>query len=268
MSRDILDLPPPLADHTLAYGSLPLQEGDLRLPPGPGPHPVVVTIHGGFWRNRYDRAYMGHAAAALTARGFATWNIEYRRLGDAGGGWPGTFEDVAAAFDFLSALAPTYGLDPARAITLGHSAGGHLALWLAARRRIAPGSPLVRPDAPLPMGAVSLAGVVDLRAAWELALSDRVVEEFLGGTPHSVPDRYQNASPFALLPLDVPQILVHGTLDESVVYAISARYVEAVRARGGAARLITLEGVEHFAPVDPRSAAWPLVVEAVLSLFT
>jgi len=142
-SEDILTLPAPPADARIAYGPDPLQFGDLRLPTaasggGDGPFPLVVLIHGGYWRNRYDLAYFGHAAAALTATGFATWNIEYRRVGDAGGGWPGTLLDVAAATDYARTLAATQPIDLDRVVALGHSAGGQLAAWLAARRRLAP----------------------------------------------------------------------------------------------------------------------------------
>jgi acetyl esterase/lipase len=263
MSRAILDLAPPPAGLIVPYGPDPLQVVDQRLPPGPGPHPLVVTIHGGFWRNRYDRLYMGHLAAALTAQGYASWNIEYRRLGDAGGGWPGTLQDAAAALDHLRAVAQEYALDPARVITLGHSAGGHLAFWLAARRRLPATSPLYHPDPLPPAGAIALGGVVDLRAAWEMALSDQVVESFLGAPPDAIPERYAAASPYELLPLGVPQILIHGTADESVPYAIAERYAATARALGDDARLITLDGVDHFDPVDPRSAVWPTVLDAV-----
>lgn len=266
MSREILDLAPPPAGATLSYGPDPAQVIDVRLPPGPGPHPVVVVIHGGFWRNRFDRLYMGHLAAALIAHGYATWNIEYRRLGDPGSGWPGTLLDAAAALDHLRTAAPRYPIDLARVITAGHSAGGHLAFWLAARPRLPASSVLYRRD-PLPLaGAIAFGGVVDLRAAWEMALSDRVVESFLGASPDAAPERYDSASPYALLPFGVPQILIHGTADESVPHVIAARYAETARARGDDARLISLEGVDHFDPVDPRSPVWPTVLDAVRAL--
>src|SRR5579875_2539599 len=136
-SRDILFTPAPTADERIFYGDDDeVQFGDLRLPSGPGPHPVVMTIHGGFWRAAFDLQYMGLICNALRGAGIATWNVEYRRVGQPGGGWPGTFRDVARAADHLRALAPRYSLDLARVVALGHSAGGHLALWLAARPRI------------------------------------------------------------------------------------------------------------------------------------
>lgn len=266
MSREIMDLPSPPSDWRLKYGPHPLQVADLRLPPGPGPHPVAVTIHGGYWRARRDRHYFGHLAAALTARGLATWNIEYRRIGDQDGGWPGTLHDVAQAADHLPSLAREYALDLSRVITVGHSAGGQLALWLAGRRRLQEDDPLYSAH-PLPLtGALSLAGVIDLCTAWEMGLSDRVVEEFLGGSPETVPERYASASPLELLPLGTPHVLIHGTADEDVPYSISQRYAAAAVKQGDKARLITLEGGDHFDLVDPRSAVWPTVLEAVAVL--
>ncbi len=269
MSREIMDLPPPAADLRLAFGPHPLQVADLRLPSTPPPHPVVVMVHGGFWRARRDRAYMGHLCAALSGAGFATWNIEYRRLGHENGGWPGTFEDVALATDHLPVVAPLYELDLGRLIAMGHSAGGHLALWLAARHRIPAGAPLHAAD-PLPLrGAVSLAGVVDLCTGATLEMGEpdeHIVERFLGGTPESVPERYAMGSPFELLPLGLPQVLIHGTADEDVPYLLSERYAAIAAQLGDPAHLVTLPDMDHFAPVDPRSPAWQHVLEATRSL--
>jgi len=170
MSSDILTLPAPAPDERVPYGSDPAQFGDLRLPAGSGPHPVAVVIHGGFWRAAYSLEHIGHLCAALTAAGVATWSLEYRRLGQPGGGWPGTLLDVGQGVDTLRAIAPGRPLDLERVLAIGHSAGGHLALWVAARPRLPVGSPLHAPS-PLPLrGAVSLAGVADLRRAWELQL--------------------------------------------------------------------------------------------------
>ena len=220
-SRNILELPAPPADKRLPYRSDPLQFGDLRLPPGPGPHPVVIVIHGGFWRAAYDLEHIGHLCAALTRAGVATWSLEYRRLGNPGGGWPGTLLDVGNGADYLRTLAPTYRLDLTKVVAIGHSAGGHLALWLAARRRLPPGSALYTADPPPLRGVVSLAGVADLRRAWELRLSSNVAATFLGGAPDEVPDRYKLASPIELLPLGVPQRLIHGAKDAIVPLEIS-----------------------------------------------
>ncbi len=230
---DILDLSAPPADARHAYGPAPPQFGDLRLPPGPGPHPVAVVIHGGFWRAAYDLTHIGHLAAALTRAGVATWSLEYRRLGDPGGGWPGTLRDVGAGVDYLRTLAATVPLDLGCVVTVGHSAGGQLAAWAAGRARLPAGSRVATPD-PLPLrGVVALAGVLDLPRAWALGLSKGVVADFLGGTPATVPDRYAQASPQALLPLGVPQRLLHGTADDTVPFAISAAYQAAGCGRRG-----------------------------------
>ncbi len=262
----ILLRPAPPADHRLAYGPDALHFGDLRLPSGPGPHPLAIAIHGGFWRARYDLGYFGHVCAALTAAGVASWNVEYRRLGDPGGGWPGTLLDVARAADFARELAPTYHLDLDRVTSIGHSAGGHLAFWLAGRRRIPATSAIFTPD-PLPLrAAVALAGVLDLARAEELRLSENVTRELLGGAPAVVPERYAAASPIALLPLGVRQLLIHGTEDDSVPFAISERYAQAVVAAGDPTTLLALPGAGHFELVDPAAKEWPTVLDAVLLL--
>ena len=262
----MLETPAPPADARMAYGDITHQFGDLRLPRGAGPHPVVVMVHGGFWRARYDLEHVGHLCADLTHRGYATWSLEYRRIGHPGGGWTGTFEDVARGLDHVRALATHYPLDLKRVVVMGHSAGGHLALWLAGRKRLKPGQPLY--DAhPLELrGAVSLAGVTDLERAFELRLSGGVVESLLGGTPQQVPERYKLASPAALLPLGVKQVLVHGTEDSIVPYSLSQGYYERAHALGDPVRLVELKGAEHFDVIDPRGKEWPRIVEAVASL--
>lgn len=266
LSEDILTRPAPPADRRIAYDPGPGQFGDLRLPRGAGEYPIALLLHGGYWRARYDLAYMGHIAAALTVRGWATWNVEYRRIGDAGGGWPGTFSDVAAAADALRALAAPYALDLTRAVAVGHSSGGHLALWLAGRARIPASSPLAC-GSPLPLaGVVALAGVPDLRRAWALHLSNDATHLLLGGAPDVVGDRYAATSPYDLLPLGTRQVLVHGTSDAHVPFELSARYVDAAHAAGDDVRLHALDGADHFALIDPRSPVWPLVAAEVLRL--
>jgi acetyl esterase/lipase len=200
--------------------------------------------------------------------GAATWNIEYRRIGS--GGFPATFHDVARAVDHLRELSPMHDLDMARVVALGHSAGGHLALWAAARDRIPQDNVILpRDSAPLALrAAISLAGVVDLHAAWKYYLSDRVVEEFLGGPPSDFPERHAVGSPMELIPLRVPQVLVHGTEDENVPFDISRAYHAAAIARGDDANLIPLDGAGHFECVDPRSREWSRVLDQVLPLIT
>ncbi len=254
VGREILDLPAPPPDARIRYGPDPLHFADLRLPSGPGPHPVVIVIHGGFWRAKFGLEYAGHMCEALRAPGAATWNLEYRRMGHDGGGWPGTCEDVVAGARQLAELSSRYSLDLRRVAAMGHSAGGHLALWLAAERAL-----------PL-RGVVSLAGVADLKRAWELRLGDGVVEQFLGATPDEAPERYAQASPIERLPLHVPSRLVCGTEDDIVPIEISRRFVEAAARRGDDARLVPLDGAGHFEPVDPRTPEWSIVCSVVLDL--
>ncbi len=250
----------------IPYGADAQNFGILRVPRAEGPHPVVVVIHGGFWRALYDLEYIEPVCDALTDAGAATWSIEYRRLG-SGGGFPATFYDVSLALDYLRELAPTHQLDLSRVVTLGHSAGGHLAVWAAARQWIPLDNPILpRNSAPLALrAAISLAGVVDLYACWRYHLSNQVVEEFLGGAPQEFPERYAVASPMELLPLGVRQVLVHGTEDDNVPYEISRAYHAAAVARGDDATLVTLPGAGHFECVDPRSREWSAVKSAVLA---
>ncbi len=262
-SEQVLTHPPPPADHRFPYGTDPNQFGDLRLPEGDGPHPVLVFIHGGYWRARYDLEHTGHLCAAFTTIGIATWNIEYRRLGNPGGGWPGTFRDIAQGIKFLRVLALKYSLDLDQVIVMGHSAGGHLALWVAAARNIPESSPIAI-NQPLPLcGVVSLAGVSDLNLAWELGLSDRAVEELLEGGPEEHPKRYAHTSPMELLPLGVYQVLIHGTRDMEVPFELSERYYASALASGDDVTFIPLPDIGHFELIDPNSQAWQYVHDAL-----
>jgi acetyl esterase/lipase len=251
----------------LHYGSEPLQFGELYIPNGHGPHPVVILIHGGFWRARYGLSLMTGLARDLAERGIAAWNIEYRRIGDVGGGWPGTLQDVACAADYLRTIASTYSLDTERVVAVGHSAGGHLALWLAARARLTKDNPLTVNDTPLPLkGVISLAGAMDLEYVWQLHLSNDAAAELLGGTPGEVPERYAAASPAALLPLGVSQVLIHGTADANVPLTVSQVYARKAKKAGDSVTLIELPNAEHFVVIDPHSAAWELIVGEIQKL--
>ena len=267
-SARLLALDPPPADVRIPYGPDPLQFGDLRLPPGPGPWPVAVVVHGGFWKAAYSLDHIGWLCQALTRAGYATWSLEYRRVGQPGGGWPGTFLDLAQGVRHVRLLAGRYPLDAARVAVVGHSAGGHLALWVAGAHRVPAASPLRVEDSLPVRGAVSLAGVNDLRRAWEMRLGSDAVAALLGGGPDDHPDRYAAASPQALLPLGVRQALVHGTADPNVPYELGQRYHEAAQAAGDDAVLLTLPDLGHFEVIDPYSDAWPAVRQAVAHVLT
>ena len=255
-SDDILKLPPPPCDAHLSYGTDHNQFGELRLPKGKGSFPVVMNIHGGFWRAKYDLAHAGHLCAALTAKGIATWNAEYRRVGNPGGGWPATFEDIRNAYRFLPQIAKRYNLDMARTVVMGHSAGGQLALCLAAHE-----SSVQR--------VVSLAGVVDLQQAWQLHLSDNAVVEFLGGKPSEVPEHYCEADPMQLaISHGTTQWLIHGAGDDIVPSYFSRNYAEQKKKRGEDVHYLEISTAGHFDLIDPRSNAWPKVENTVLHLLS
>lgn len=266
--EEIAGLPHPPADHRVAYGSDPQQFGELRLPPGPGPHPVAVIVHGGCWRSQFTLEHITPLSAALTRAGTATWTLEYRRVGNPGGGWPGTFQDVARGVDHLRELARTHPLDLSRVVTVGHSAGGHLALWAAARHRLPAESPLFTPD-PLPVrGVVPLAAISDLAAyaPGPPGSCNAMVPALLGGTPAEVPARYAQGSPSELLPLGVPVRLVHGARDPIVPLEQSRSYERRARAAGDDARLRAVEGAGHFDVIAPHAPAYRAVEEAVREL--
>jgi acetyl esterase/lipase len=226
------------------YGAHDDQHAVLRLPDGPGPHPVAVVLHGGFWRATFTKANTEAVAAALAEEGWASWNVEYRRVG-AGGGYPATLADIAAACQALAHVAAP--LDLGKTVAVGHSAGGQLALWAAAERLVG--------------GAVSLAGVSDLAAA--VALGAGAAVELMGGTVEELPAAYADADPSQRLPLGVATLLVHGTADDRVPIAQSRRFAARARAAGDECRLLELPGAGHFAVIDPRSSYWPQIAAAI-----
>lgn len=231
------------------YGPGRDQHGDLWLPVGAGPWPVAVVLHGGFWKDRYRKGLMDRVCADLVRRGWAAWNLEYRRVG-GGGGWPATLEDVAAGVDLLADLARSAPLDLSCVVTVGHSAGGQLALWVAGRAdsRVAVA------------GVVGLAPVSDLVEADRLGLGGHATRRFLGGPAARVPERYAAASPAARLPLGIPQLLVHGVEDDTVPVSMSAGYAAAASRAGDDVEVVVVPGIGHMEVIDPRETeAWGAV---------
>jgi len=255
----VLTEPPPPGLRE-AYGSAPSQHVWIRRPPGTERLRTLVMIHGGYWRAAYDAAHVGHLCADLSGRGWATVALEYRRIGEQGGAWPGTLTDVSAALDALPGLARKHGLDLDRGVWMGHSAGGHLALW-AVTRSSAPGA-LRRPSW-RPRRVVGLAPVSDLTEADKLQLSRHVTVELMGGTAKEQPGRYADGSPAEHLPLRVPVVVIHGTKDDVVPLAMNRSYVERARKVGDDVRLVMPEDVDHFDVIDPKSTVWPQVVAAL-----
>ena len=242
----------------LRYGDHDAAFGDLWLPSDPaGRVPVVVLIHGGFWRDSFGLDLMDGLAASVAATGWAAWNIEYRRVG-GGGGYPETFDVVAAAIDHLADVDAPVDLD--RVALVGHSAGGQLAVWAAGRTSLPSGADWADPPV-RPRLAVSQAGVLDLVDCAETGLGSGACVDLLGGTPTDVPDRYARTSPVALVPADAPVFALHGTADANVPLSQTERYVVAAEAAGGVVGVQVLEGVDHFDVIDPDHDAWSVVLD-------
>jgi acetyl esterase/lipase len=268
--EDLAALPSRAPDRRIAYGTDSSQYGELRVPAGTGPHPLVILIHGGCFKAAYASAhYFGAMADALKADGIATWNIEYRRLGEAGGGWPGTYLDVGRAVDHVRAIAGEYHLDLGRIVVVGHSAGGHLAMWTAARHRLTKTSELFAAN-PLPVrGVMDLAGPVDMTAnipGYEALCRDTVISSLLGGTPTAVPDHYAQTSAIKLLPLGIRQVLVVGSHEDFVPLPLVDAYVQAATQAGDQVHRIVIPGAGHFEIASPLSFTWPQVKAAIRSL--
>ena len=260
-----LTAPPP--DHRIPYGPGPLQFGNLRLPRGKaGPHPVVLFIHGGCWLSQYDIAHAAPFEQALADSGFAVWSFEYRRVGNEGGGWPGTFTDIAQGADFLRELAPRYALDLSRVIASGHSAGGEFALWLAGRKKIPRASPLYTADPLVVHGVLGLAPAPDLEGLHASGVCGNVINRLMGGSPAEQPDRYAAASPMQLVPIAVPQVMVIGAQDRMWA-PIGRSYLARALAAGDS----TVQAVEapesgHFDLLAPTTSTWPIVFTALKQL--
>lgn len=247
-----------------SYGFGPIQVGELRLPPGKGPFPVAVVIHGGCWlKGQGDMRTTAPLATALTARGFATWNIEYRQLGDPGAEWPGAFEDWALAIDHLRFLAKTEPLDLKRVVVVGHSAGALGAAWLALRPQL---SGKLRGDDPVAVKAmVNIDGPDDLVRFLPVqndVCGSAVIERLLGGTPETAPDHYRDGNPGQRLPLHVPQLLVASAL---LTGQAADAYADRARAAGDRVEVLKLENAGHFDIIAPGTPAWTRVEDFVVS---
>jgi acetyl esterase/lipase len=272
---DLANAPVPAGAHRIAYGTDPLQFGELRVPSTPGPHPVAIVVHGGCWLaklgnlapNAVALDNMRPVAAALTDAGIATWNIEYRRLGNEGGGWPGTFRDVGSAADFLRTLAGERQLDLTRVIAIGHSAGGHLAMWLATRSKLTNTSDLYVGNPLRLSGVVDLDGPADLKATIPLqqpVCGAPVVTDLLGGSPEERPERYRDGSPVERLPLGVPQAFFAGRMFAAQV----PPYEAASKRAGDTVATTVLPTATHFVFIDPQSDVWPQVLSSVRRLLS
>lgn len=271
-SLEAREVPAPDTVVVRRVGALELRS-ELRVPTTPGPHPVVVVIHGGCWVTKFaDTRYMRPMAEALRQAGFATYNIAYRRADQDGGAWPGTFLDIETAAASLRDLAPRYALDLTRVIASGHSAGAHLALWLAAQRKLPTSSAIHAQQAPLPLkGVVALDGPGDLLPAnpgITRICGGPVLEQVLATPPDANADRWREASPAAWLPLGVPQVMVRGGLDAGMAglgprEGTMTSYFERARAAGDSTWVVEADLTSHFAMLDPQNPAFRLVLAAV-----
>ena len=266
---DVLKIPTEAADHRISYGTDQFQFGDLRLPSTEGPHKVVVIIHGGCWVSAIaDLTLMDAMATQLTKDGYATWNLEYRRIGDPGGAWPNTFLDIAKGINFLREIAPKYNLDLDHVVVTGHSAGGHLSLWQGLQEQIPEDSDIFHPD-PLPVsGIVSLAGIVDPNTYLlrEGSSCGSHVDELLGGLPEDQPQRYVEGSPIALLPTNIPTVLITGQQDETVPLRHILPYYEKAKASKSKIKNIAVDNAAHFEVISPGSTAWPAISKSIKKL--
>ncbi|MCF6189461.1 MAG: alpha/beta hydrolase [Cocleimonas sp.] len=262
--EDYTNLTPVKADHRLSYGEHPEQYADLYLPKQSNKkgHPVIILIHGGCWRAQFGLAQLGQLSQALTTLGFAVYNLEFRRLGN-GGGWPVTFEDVALGADSLKDIAKKYSLDLSKVISMGHSAGGHLALWLAGRHHLPKNSSLRRDDPLQIHQVIALAGIPDLEAGVEQNICRGACQALAGGLPKDIPNIYQQASPHHLLPFNIPQWHIVGELDPIVPVEYLTPYIESAK-RHDEVHFEVIPNIGHFEMVMPDSIAWATIKKILL----
>lgn len=262
---DLLERPRPAADAEIRYGDNQLQVVDLWLPKGKGPHPTVLMVHGGCWQTEIaDRRIMDWIADDLRKRGIAVWNIDYRGVDRAGGGYPGTFLDAGAAADALRDHAARYHLNISRLVAVGHSAGGHLALWLAGRSRL-PADSALRQGTPLPIATViSLGGLPDLEEAARPPGSGCGTEVIARLTGSGRPDVFADTSVPRLAPLGVPQILINGAEDRIIPTSYAEDYARQMRAAGDRVEVRMIPDTGHVELVAPGTRAWAVAVEEIV----
>lgn len=266
-SQDVVRFESPPPDHQIAYDGGELQFAKLRLPEGAGPHPLVIFVHGGCWLSQFDIQHAGLLEQGIADEGYAVWSIEYRRVGDEGGGWPGTFRDVGRAADHLRMVAAQYDLDLTKVVASGHSAGGHLALWLAARSTLPEDSELYVADPLTIHGVFALAPAPDLEALHESRVCGSVIDRLMGGSPDEFPGRYRDASPMQLAPIDVPQTLVIGTLDRAWAPGGRAYFERAAAAGDTRVQVVEAKESGHFEMIVPTTSSWPVVRDALHAIF-
>jgi acetyl esterase/lipase len=264
---DIVEkLPTTLPDARILYDENPLTYGDIRLPAdagdGDGKYPLVVLLHGGAWESSYTLEYMGQLAESLTNAGVATWNLEYRRLNNPGGGYPGTFLDVANGIDHVVQLAEDYPIDLDRVVLMGHSSGGHLATWAAGRKSIPKDSEFYTENPLRVSGVIDLAGVLDLEYAYQAGRDD-IMHILDAADDKELSAKAPTASSINLLPMGVPQTLIIGSEDNPWRLESQERYRATGNDGGDVIDLVTLDGANHFDVVDPCSPAWTPIVSAV-----
>lgn len=264
--QQIMQRPAPPPQHVLPYGDAPEQFGRLRLPRTPGRHPVVVFVHGGCWLSQYGIEHAALLEQALADSGYAVWSLEYRRVGNPGGGWPGTFQDVARGTDFLRQLAGEHSLDLDRVVAAGHSAGGFFALWLAARRKLPPSS-AVHANDPLPIrGVLALAPAPDLEGLHAAGVCGNVIDKLMGGSPSAQGDRYAQASLMQLAPIDTPTEVVIGAADDSW-RPVGEAYLRRAAERGDRKiHSVVVPGAGHFDVIAPFAPAWKDVMAGLRAL--
>jgi acetyl esterase/lipase len=262
---DYMQQPRRRPDAVIRYGPAEAQVAELFLPKGNGPHPVIVLLHGGCFLKAFEGLAQTSAIAAdLAGRGYAVWNLDYRKLGEPGAGYPGTFQDVATGIDRIRDEAGRYGLDTRRVVALGHSAGGHLALWAASRGKLPADSPLRTAD-PLPIAAaISLAGIGDLKGqgkVFGLPCGEDTLDRLLDTAHRKAP--YADTSPAELLPTGAKVVMVHGVYDSVMPPYTGLAYVQAVRRAGDRAEVVTIPDAGHFDLVIPSTAAWKTIADIV-----